>query len=75
MKSFLQFLAILSGIALSLAILPEDTPTPIPYEPTGDPVTRVRDFIRGDRSTIDEADLYSPTVPESLRRAAINLAN
>jgi len=74
MKSFLQFLAIVSGFSLCLVILP-DAPTPIPYEPTGDTAQRVREFIRGERTTVNEADLYSPNVQESLRRAALNLAN
>jgi len=74
MKSFFQFLAIVSGFALCLAILP-DVPTPTPYEPTGDPAQRIREFIRGERATIDESDLHSPTVPEPLRRAALKLAH
>jgi hypothetical protein len=72
MKTFCQFLAFLAGFALCLAILP-DVPTPTPYEPTDNPAQRVREFIRGDRDTIDEADLHAPSVPDSLRRAALNL--
>jgi hypothetical protein len=68
MKSFFQFSAITAALAACLAILPEDTPTP--YEPSSDPAQRVRDYIRGDRDTLDESDLYSPTVPEPLRSAA-----
>jgi len=73
MKTFLQFLALVSGFALCLAILP-DVPTPTPYEPTDNPAQRVREFVRGDRDTVEEADLHSPTVPESLRKAALELA-
>jgi hypothetical protein len=73
MKTFFQFLTFLAGFTLCLAILP-DVPTPVPYEPTGDPSQRVSEFIRGERSTIDDADLHSPNVPESLRKAALNLA-
>lgn len=60
-------------IAAGLALLPEDMPTATPYEPTDNPSQRVREFIRGDRSMIDEADLFAPSVPESLRTAAQNL--
>ena len=72
MKTFFQFLVLVSGFALCLAILP-DVPTPTPYNPTDNPSQRVREFVRGDRDTVDEADIYSPNVPESLRRAALNL--
>jgi len=59
MKSFLQFLAIVSGFSLCLVILP-DAPTPIPYEPTGDTAQRVREFIRGERTTVNEAHTNRP---------------
>ena len=72
MKTFFQFLALVSGFALCLAILP-DVPTPTPYEPTDNPAQRVREFIRGERDTVNEADLHAPSVPYSLRRAALNL--
>lgn len=72
MKTFCQFLAFLAGFALCLAILP-DVPTPTPYEPTDNPAQRVREFIRGERDTINEADLHATSVPDSLRRAALNL--
>lgn len=71
----MKTLAILGAIIGSLALLPEDMPTPTPYDPTDNPAQRVREFVRGERDTINESDLYSPTVPESLRRAALNLAN
>jgi len=70
MKSFLHFLTITAALAACLAILPEDTPTPTPYEPSSDPAQRVREYIRGERDTLDESDLHSPTVPEPLRNAA-----
>lgn len=69
----LKTLAIFATIIGSLAILPEDMPTPAPYEPTGNPSQRVREFIHGDRATLDDADLYAPSVPEPLRKAAQNL--
>lgn len=69
MKTILTLAAIAAGFAL----LPEDMPTAVPYQPTDNPSQRVREFIRGERSMIDEADLLSPSVPESLRKAAQNL--
>ncbi len=74
MKTFFQFLAFLAGFALCLAIIP-DVPAPTPYEPTDNPAQRVREFVRGECDTVNEADIYSPNVPESLRHAALNLAN
>lgn len=53
----------------------EDTPPPVPYEPPTDAAARVRAFIHGDADHVEEADLYAPTVPEPLRRAALNLSN
>jgi hypothetical protein len=70
MKSFLHFLTITAALAACLAILPDDIPTPTPYEPTADPAQRVRDYIRGERDTLDESDLNAPSVPEPLRKAA-----
>jgi hypothetical protein len=64
--------AALAGLALCL---PEDMPAPVPYEPTSNPAQRVREFIRGDRNTLDESDLHSPNTPPELRRAALNLAD
>jgi len=72
MKNTFSILAIIASIAI---LLTDDFPAPIPYEPTGDPAQRVREFIRGEHATVNEADLHSPTVPESLRRAALNLAH
>jgi hypothetical protein len=72
MKSLLHFLAITAALAACLAMTP-DMPTPTPYEPTDNPAQRVREYIRGDRDTLDESDLYSPNVPEPLRNAAKNL--
>lgn len=69
----MKTLAILAAIIGSLALLPEDMPTAAPYEPTDNPAQRVREFIRGDRSTLEDADLYAPSVPEPLRTAAKNL--
>lgn len=63
----------IAAIAACLALLPEDMPTALPYQPTDNPSQRVREFIRGERSMIDEADLLSPSVPEPLRKAAQNL--
>jgi hypothetical protein len=53
--------------------LMEDTPAPMPYEPTSDSAARVRAFVHGDMSTVDEADLYAPSVTPQLRQAALNL--
>jgi hypothetical protein len=58
-------------ITLSALHYADDAPMPIPYEP-GDPEARVRAFIVGDTDHIDEADLYSPSVSDGLRAAAIN---
>lgn len=71
----LKTLAIFAAIIGSLAILPEDMPTAAPYEPTDNPAQRVREFIHGERSMIDEADLFAPSVPESLRKAAQQMIN
>ena len=69
MKSFLHFLTITAALAACLAMTP-DTPTPTPYEPTNDPAQRVREYIQGERTTLDDADLHAPSVPEPLRKAA-----
>jgi hypothetical protein len=63
----------LTALALTLAALhyADDAPIPVPYEP-GDPEARVRAYIVGDIDYLDEADLYSPTVSDGLRAAAIN---
>jgi hypothetical protein len=69
MKTFLQFSALTAALAACLAIVP-DMPTPTPYDPTDNPAQRVRDYIRGERTTLDDADLHAPNVPEPLRKAA-----
>jgi len=69
----MKTLCTIIAIAAGLALLPEDMPTAAPYEPTEHPSQRVREFIRGDRTTLEEADLYAPSVSESLRTAARNL--
>jgi len=63
----------LAALALTLAALhfADDAPIPAPYEP-GDSEARVRAYIVGDTDYLDEADLYSPTVSDGLRAAAIN---
>jgi len=66
----MKTLALLATIISCIILLPEDIPTPTPYEPTDNATQRVQEFIRGDRDTLDESDLYSPTVPEPLRSAA-----
>lgn len=71
----LATVATLAGLAGLSLCLPPDAPAPVPYEPTSNPAERVREFIRGDRSHLEEADLYSPSVPEELRRAAQLLAD
>jgi len=63
----------LAALVITLAALhyADDAPIPAPYEP-GDSEARVRAYIVGDINHLDEADLYSPTVPDGLRAAAIN---
>lgn len=68
----IKTLAIFATIICSLALLPEDMPTPTPYEPTQNPSQRVMEFIQGDRSTLENADLFAPSVSEQLRKAAKN---
>lgn len=63
---------VLALFGLSLHLM-EDTPAPVPYEPTSDSAARVRAFVHGDMDTVDEADLYAPSVSPELRRAALNL--
>jgi len=69
MKTLLPFV----GIIACVMLLPDDTPTPTPYEPTGNATQRVQEFIRGERDTLEESDLHSPTVPAPLRHAAKQL--
>jgi hypothetical protein len=63
----------ITALAITLAALhyADDAPMPIPYEP-GDAEARVRAYIVGDIDYLDEADLYSPSVSDGLRAAAIN---
>jgi hypothetical protein len=63
----------ITAIAITLAALhyADDAPMPIPYEP-GDSEARVRAYIVGDIDYLDDADLYSPSVSDGLRAAAIN---
>jgi hypothetical protein len=68
----MKTLATIAALAAALAMIP-DMPTPTPYEPDNNPAQRVREFIRGERNNVDEADLYAPSVPEPLRNAAKNL--
>jgi len=65
----MKTLATIAALASAIAMIP-DMPTPTPYEPTDNPAQRVREFVRGERSTVEEADLYAPSVPEPLRNAA-----
>jgi hypothetical protein len=69
----MKTLSTLTALALTFAALhyAEDAPMPIPYEP-GNAEARVRAYIVGDLDHLDEADLYSPTVSDGLRAAAIN---
>jgi len=69
----MKTLALLATIISCVILLPEDIPTPTPYEPTGNATQRVQEFIRGERDTLDESDLHSPTVPAPLRHAAQQL--
>jgi hypothetical protein len=69
----MKTLSTLTALVITLAALhfAEDAPTPIPYEP-GDAEERVRAYIVGDIDYINETDLYSPTVSDGLRAAAID---
>jgi len=69
----MKTISTLTALAITLSALhfAEDAPIPVPYEP-GDSEARVRAFIVGDTDHIDEADLYSPTVSDGLRAAAID---
>jgi hypothetical protein len=63
----------ITALAITLAALhyADEAPIPAPYEP-GDSEARVRAYIVGDIDYLDEADLYSPTVSDGLRAAAID---
>jgi hypothetical protein len=69
MKTLLTLTAIV--IILAALHFADDAPIPVPYEP-GDSEARVRAFIVGEIDHIDESDLYSPTVSDGLRNAAID---
>lgn len=69
MKTLATIAALAAALAACLAMTP-DMPTPTPYEPTDNPAQRVREYIRGDRDTLNEADLHAPSIPEPLRKAA-----
>jgi hypothetical protein len=70
---------LLATLALIIVIggmtLIGDMPIAAPYEPTDNPAQRVGEFIRGERQTIEEADLHSPNVPAYLRNAALEMLN
>lgn len=72
MKTTITTTAVVLALFGALHLM-EDTPAPVPYEPTSDSAARVRAFVHGDMSTVDEADLYAPSVSPELRRAALNL--
>ena len=65
-------LATMAGLDHILPTKADEAKALTPYEPTDNPAQRVREFIRGERSHIDEADLYAPSVSEELRRAALD---
>ena len=65
-------LATMAGLDHILPTKADEAKALTPYEPTDNPAQRVREYIRGERSHIDEADLYAPSVSEELRKAALN---
>ena len=71
--TYMKTLYTITAITITLTALHlvKDAPMPIPYEP-GDSEARVRAFIVGEIDHIDESDLYSPTVSDGLRSAAID---
>ena len=77
------FLTITCLVALSLLINPQPTTVSPEHvtktaEQTAEQtssVSRVREFLRGERDYVDEEDLYSPSVPAELREAAIIYAD
>jgi hypothetical protein len=74
MKDTLKTLAGIAAFFGMLALCP-DMPIAAPYEPTHDAAARVLEFIHGERDTLEEADLFSESVPPSLRKAALQLLN
>jgi hypothetical protein len=73
MRNKLATTAFIAGISIIIAI--GDMPIPAPYEPTDNPAQRVREFVNGERQTIEDADLHSPNVPTHLRNAALEMLN
>lgn len=65
-------LAAMAGLEYILPTKADEAQALTPYEPTDNPAQRVREFIRGERSHIDETDLYAPDVSEELRKAALD---
>ena len=64
-------LAIMAGLDHIMPTKADEAQALTPYEP-GNAADKVREFIRGERSHIDDADLYAPTVSEALRTAALD---
>jgi hypothetical protein len=65
-------LATMAGLEYILPTKAEEAQALTPYEPTDNPAQRVREYIRGERAHVDEADLYAPDVSEALRNAALD---
>jgi hypothetical protein len=64
-------LATMAGLDHILPTKADEAKALTPYEP-GNAADKVREYIRGERSHIDEADLYAPDVSEALRNAALD---
>jgi hypothetical protein len=64
-------LATMAGLEYILPTKADEAQALTPYEP-GNAAEKVREYIRGERSHIDEADLYAPGVSEELRNAALD---
>jgi len=64
-------LATMAGLDHILPTKADEAQALTPYEP-GNAADKVREYIRGERAHVNEADLYSPDVSEELRRAALN---
>jgi hypothetical protein len=63
--------ATMAGLEYILPTKADEAQALTPYEP-GNAAEKVREFIRGERSHIDETDLYAPSVSEELRNAALD---
>jgi hypothetical protein len=61
----------MAGLEYILPTKADEAQALTPYEP-GNAAEKVREYIRGERSHIDEADLYAPGVSEELRNAALD---